>query len=387
MDFSTRGWHCIGSGLGEQGQRAHAGVMTLLRASVFPQEFIRHHDCVAGRLLHVKAWCKGGWVEAVNIYQHVLAQQAAQEPILAKRATLWSSLRRTLGQIPNGSTLVLAGDFNCSLEPLREHLGPGMIAATSLTPDADEVVAILQDFGLFAVNSYSRKRSYTFIHDGFKPARRSFIDYIFLRLQKHPQKHAGIVRDWQVARWRQGGRHLPVWSRFSMRRFPSQTAAVTKKPWPGWRCKLLAQAIKENPQLAEQFAEQVQTKLQHIGDYHPKKLNDALLEVGNRLFHVERPRSLPPPWAGAEHVGSIKTMWQHYRSMRMQGSRAQAGSRDGWMRAIIQAWRHRQQFMKMHKMVQKHSRRLRRIRLASMLQEADAHVRSGCSQALFEPHS
>ena len=69
MDFDTRGYHCIGSGIGAEAKRAHAGVMTLLRASVFPQEYIRFHDPIAGRLLHVRAWCAGGWVDTVNVYQ------------------------------------------------------------------------------------------------------------------------------------------------------------------------------------------------------------------------------------------------------------------------------------------------------------------------------
>ena len=384
MDFETRGWRCLGSGIGGTGQRARAGVMVLLRAAVFPQEYIRFHECIAGRLLHVKAWCKGGWVEAVNLYQHALAQQSGQDAILAERATVWSSLRRTLGHIPNGNTLVLAGDSNCSLEPLHDHLGTGMLEPMQQTPDADEVVAILQDFGLFAVNSYGRKRSCTYIHEGHKPARRSFIDYIFLRLHKHPHRQVGILRDWQVARWRQGGRHMPVWTSIKLRRFHSQSTAVVTKSWPSWRCKLLAQAVKENPQLADQFAVKVQEALQQMGEYNPNQLNNMLLEVGNQIFHVGRPRSLPPPWAGAEHAGSIKTMWQHYRAMRVQGRCARTGTRDGWMRSVIQAWRHQQQFLKLHRLVQKHSRRLRRTRLASLLQEADSHVRSGCNQALFD---
>ena len=51
---------------------------------------------------------------------------------------------------------------------------------------------------------------------------------------------------------------------------------------------------------------------------------------------------------------------------------------------MMQAWRHRASFLKMHRLVQKNSRQQRRIRLAQLLQEADAHSRSGCSQALFD---
>ena len=72
MEYTTRGWHCISSGIGGTAKRAHAGVMTLLRASVFPQDHTRFHAHVDGRVLQVKAFCKGGWIETVNVYQHVM---------------------------------------------------------------------------------------------------------------------------------------------------------------------------------------------------------------------------------------------------------------------------------------------------------------------------
>ena len=382
MDFDTRGYHCIGSGIGTEAKRAHAGVMTLLRASIFPQEFIRYHEHVAGRLLQVRAWCAGGWIDTINMYQYALGGQNEQAAILQKRATLWTTLRNTLGQIPQSSTLISAGDYNCTLEQLKHHAGPGMLAPNIPSPDAEDLVAIMQDFSLLATNTYGRKNSFTYIHEGYKPARRSFIDYLFVRQHKHSVCKAGHLRNWQVARWRAGGRHLPGWLHITIRRFRSQPKGV-KAEWPRWRCRLLSQAIKEQPHLANDFVQQVGAALQEVPDYDPKALNNLLLEVGRRVFHVHRPHSLPPPWTGEEHTGSIKDMWMHYRCMRRLYTEA-AKSTSGRMRLQIQAWQHRSRFLHMHRLVQKHSRKLRRIRLAQLLQEADAHSRSGCSQALFD---
>ena len=75
-------------------------------------------------------------------------------------------------------------------------------------------------------------------------------------------------------------------------------------------------------------------------------------------------------------------MWRHYR--RMRRSSAASRGQHGRLRMMMQAWRHRASFLKMHRLVQKNSRQQRRIRLAQLLQEADAHSRSGCSQALFD---
>ena len=113
MDFSTRGWQCINSGIGEHAQRAHAGVMILLRSSAFNMQSLRFNHVIPGHVLHVKVFGKGlGWIEIMNVYQHAWGHQTAQSTIEAKRAAVWNKLRATLGQVPRGSTLVLCGDLN-----------------------------------------------------------------------------------------------------------------------------------------------------------------------------------------------------------------------------------------------------------------------------------
>ena len=170
-------------------------------------------------------------------------------------------------------------------------------------------------------------------------------------------------------------------ARLAIRRFRTQTTGQ-KNEWPRWRCQLLAQAVKDHPYLADDYVQQVGAALQEVDSYEPKALNNLLLEVGRGVFRIQRPPSLPPPWTGEQHIGSIKDMWRHYRLMR----RSSAASRDqhGRLRMMMQAWRHRASFLKMHRLVQKNSRQQRRIRLAQLLQEAEAHSRSGCSQALFD---
>ncbi|CAE7770734.1 pol, partial [Symbiodinium pilosum] len=113
--------------------------------------------------------------------------------------------------------LVVAGDMNCNLDHVPTCTGTGMLAPSAVSPDREDLVAILVDFRLRAVNTYGRRGGCTYVHDGYKPARKSFIDYILVR-QKGLGKHqAGIIRDWQVARWRQGGRHMPSWTTAQLR--------------------------------------------------------------------------------------------------------------------------------------------------------------------------
>ena len=302
LEYTTRGWHCICSGVGEDSKRAQAGVMTLLRASVFRQDYIRHHEHIPGRVLQVRAFCHGGWIETLNLYQHVSGNQQQEEAIAQKRAQVWQKVRAILGQIPQGHKLVAAGDLNCNLAQFPACTGTGMMTPSAASPDREELVALLQDFQLRAINTYGRRGSCTYIHEGYKPARKSFIDYILVRQKGLGGHKTGIIRDWQVARWRQGGRHMPVWTTFSIRRYKAQKETI-QSPWPNWKCKLLVQAIQEQPDLAQQYRERIPQDLQRAEDYDPKKLNDILLRAGQDIFSIRRPTASAPPW---EEVGTLQ---------------------------------------------------------------------------------
>ena len=44
--------------------------------------------------------------------------------------------------------------------------------------DSDDMVGILQDFGLQAVNTFDKLGSYTHIHEQHAQKHRSFLDYV-----------------------------------------------------------------------------------------------------------------------------------------------------------------------------------------------------------------
>ena len=248
-----------------------------------------------------------------------------------------------MGQIPQGSKLVVAGDLNCNLEPVRDCTGTGMMTPDEAWPDREDLVALLQDHRLKAVNTYGRRGSHTYVHEGYKPARRSFIDYILVRQRELGQHRAGMVKEWAVAKWRQGGRHLPTWATFAMRRFRT-CLPHTVQQWPSWRCKLLAQAARGNPDLVGQFRQQVEQRLRTTGEYEPRQLNQLLLQVGNDVFQIRRPSAAKPPWEEAGYVGQIRTMWDHYR--RMKQIIADGTNRRSFLRSVIEKWRHRVSFQK-----------------------------------------
>ncbi|CAE7237180.1 pol [Symbiodinium sp. CCMP2592] len=233
MDYSTRGWHCINCGVGENAKRGHAGVMVLLRASRFDQQSIRFNHVVAGRLLHVKAYGKGiGWVEIVNIYQHAWGLHGEQTTLEAKRATLWEQMRLTLGQIPQSSALIVCGDFNTALQPRAPYVGRGLPRQQQSSSDAEALEHIQNDFDCIAANTFHR---------------------------------------WDAGE-QEDGIYQSMW--FSQ--------------WPSWKCKLLAQQVREHPELVEQFQQQVAASLTAVTSYEPQQLNDLLLEAGKKVGRLRR---------------------------------------------------------------------------------------------------
>ena len=291
MDFSTRGWQCINCGIGEHAQRAHAGVMILLKSSAFNMQSLRFNHVIPGHVLHVKVFGKGlGWIEIINVYQHAWGHQTTQSTIEAKRAAVWSKLRATLGQVPRGSTLVLCGDLNTTLQKRLPYTGTGMLRKSQPSPDADSLEELQSDFDCVAVNSFGRVDSYTYIHDGYAEARRSFVDFVFLRRRKHRHRKATLLRNFEVGRWRKGGRRLPVRVDFTLRPYHATPPATsTAAAWPAWKCKLLAQAVRDAPTLAEQYRQKVTASLEDVRTYQPSVLNQVLLDAGAQIFKIQRP--------------------------------------------------------------------------------------------------
>ena len=55
-----------------------------------------------------------------------------------------------------------------------------MLRKSQPSPDADSLEELQSDFDCVAVISFGRVDSYTYIHDGYAEARRSFVDFVFI---------------------------------------------------------------------------------------------------------------------------------------------------------------------------------------------------------------
>ena len=361
LDYESRGWLCVNSGL-KEARRAHAGVMTLVRADFVDRDTLRFHHVIPGHLLHVQVRSKGGWLSLLNIYQFCWERETEDQAVMKKRTPVWQALRDTLGHIPSTHFLMIGGDMNTVTKPQAPRLGTGMLKDKVPSPDAEAMIDIMLDFDLIASNTFGRMQTYTYIHAGYQQARKSFVDYILTRRSGGAPNKVTHLRQFPVARWRQGGRHLPVRVHFTLSPYKKNQSAQ-QAAWPGWKRQALCKLLKENGEIRMQYSMKVEQALQQTHtQYDPTDLNKILLRVADETFQLRRPSSRPPQWAQQPHVMSVKNMWAAYRQMKAQ-------SRN--MRGIIQAWRKHKEFMQMHKALQKQSRRLRRVRMDDIIKEAE----------------
>ena len=168
MEFVAGDWTCVNCGTGPSKARGQAGVMILLRRSAFDSNTVRYNHVIGGRLLHVRAQCKAGWIDIVGVYMHAWAGKDKEQEIIAARSRVWTALRTTLGHIPKGNQLLLCGDFNSVLRPQQPFLGQGMgEKVTNFAADSSDFVSVLHDFDLLAVNTFGKRSNYTHTHSGW----------------------------------------------------------------------------------------------------------------------------------------------------------------------------------------------------------------------------
>ncbi|CAE7249989.1 unnamed protein product [Symbiodinium sp. CCMP2592] len=367
-EFVAGEWTCIQSGVGTSVSRAQAGVMIMLKRSIFDSGAIRYNHVVAGRVLHVRAQSKHGWVDIVGTYMHAWGSRESDTEIVKKRSKVWMALRTTLGQIPRGSQLFLCGDFNTITQPTPPCIGAGTCDGEKEDSlDSADMLGILQDFGLQAVNTFGKHGSYTHVLTQRDKQYRSFLDYVVVRRRGATLRTASrIIGDCPVARWRGGGRHLPVAVTLHFRRFQF-VKPRPQPPWPQWKCALLTARIAQNGPDVQAFQAQVEHELSQVSVYTPEQVNSIILKAGRQNFSIERQSSLQPPWEHHQHVGTIKHMWLQRRLANQQFRLCVSG-----LRACFRAWRCHSRFQQMHKIVARNSRLLRRYRFNELLRRAEA---------------
>ena len=160
-EWSTSQWHFIHTGSDStHSYDKTSGLRILVAKHVWQAHQISWHAVVPGRILHCRLHLDCKSFDIFGVYQYPWNTLTAQR---TRRQTIWKHLGSTLQAIPQGNTLYLMVDFNCSLCNIARLVGTSTFLSLGgrksgpQPGDMADFACILQDF----FSDYSHKQLVT----------------------------------------------------------------------------------------------------------------------------------------------------------------------------------------------------------------------------------
>ena len=368
-------WHCV-----HTGRPGHSGgVMILLSASTCRAQDLHWQVVCQGRLLHVRISAGSRATDVLGFYQYVHRDENR-----VPRQQLLKQLKDYLVHLPKRNTLILAGDFNTSMTTL-----PGFVASSTFQwkggrtqgaqhSDASDLMQMLQQHGLVALNTWNGTHGPTFVG----PQHVSRIDFLLTRRHSadHAAKQVRQVIDFPMLQT-QG--HVPLltsmpksWVPYKDRttdfRFTLRHRLLTRMLWqtddPLWR-SWVDRSTTRLMTLMQQDAFRSATPETQLA-----KFNETLKTDCASIF-AQAP-SLLAPLAGPDPLRHhVECKWTHWKL-----SRAQTASD---LRSCFLSWRHWTSFLRLDREQQRVAKRRKRAKIEHLMDQAATAAEAKDPQQLF----
>ena len=293
--FSKSGWHVVSSGTHkEQG----AGVLIMVHGSLCKAKDIRFNEIMPGRLLHVRIPGESFSLDIISFYQFVWRSKQTLTQNQEQRKDALAKLSQTIAQLPQRNTLLVAGDFNTSLNPDKKHVGPCTIGLSRLGQrGTKDLQRLLERHKLIAANTWSVRKPATHVQGNSV----SQIDFALLRQSqaRGPGKSCSPCRKFPVAIWREGSRHYPLLGGLVHSR------------------RYSAQPVKNYDQVAMEFCYRMDPDSL---DSYTRMVDDALqgTEPSWALLRQTMEQALQStfPKKRNEHRHHAESLWSYRRTLR-----------------------------------------------------------------------
>ena len=333
--WSDARFHYIHSG-GSSPEQKHGGVLTVISQRLTEAASIRYKEHAIGRLLQVQFAVRGQTdchINSFNIYQHAWTK-APQ--VMSRRKHIWESLAAGLDVVPMRHSLIVAGDFNSTCQTNRWVCGHNVLVPQDLPADNEDFCNLLEAYGLTACNTWMRRHGAATFQFG---KIQSQLDYILLR-RSHADatsRQATTIQDFEVDAHRDGARHFPVHTSFSIR-------------WRPWRhdasrapridqVQMANDAVHDKLGRVDNLCQDVQHALALRSDTSLSNVDDILQAACIKHFPAHNGSLKGSVWQDDLMQWRASRMWQHFRQMR-----ACEQTRAG----IFKAWRHWSKLMYSH---------------------------------------
>ena len=311
-----------------------------------------------GRLLQVQFAVRGQtdcYVNSFNIYQHSWTK-APQ--VMSRRKQIWESLAAGLDVVPMRHSLIVAGDFNSTCQPNTWVCGHNALVPQDLPEDNEDFCNLLEAYGLTACNTWMRRHGAATFEFG---KIQSQLDYILLR-RLHADaisRQASVIHDFEVDAHRDGARHFPVHTSFSIRRRPWQHA---DSPAPRInQVQMANDAVHDKLGRVDNLCKDVQHALAVRSDSNLSDVNDIIQAACIKHFPAHNGSRKGSVWQDDLMPRRANRMWQHFRQ-----TRACEQTRAG----IFKARRHWSKFRQTQHAHVRHGRELRKAKQIQIMQDA-----------------
>ena len=374
--WSDQHWHILHSG---EGPNRGKGIMVLIsnRLSKAADIAWQFHD--SGRLVHVRLTGATRPLDLVACYQHVFNRDKNR---LHARQQWWETLEHILTGIPNRHNLVLAGDFNCSLQASPPHTGTstfnwrGQAHTGPEHIDQSKFLQLLRRFSLVVLNSWSSQLGPTFIH-GHCASR---IDYVCVRqmLADGAARNVQYLWDSPFLLQNKVG-HAPILCTIAKYWIPvfahNKIQRVTLQQRRNSR-----QAFLEQTATWQQFMTQTEQQIAQLfaapapdADILIDQMHVDVMETFQRYFPSGQTQRGPPAWQPA--LSTILNKWEHRRRMLRPGLST--------MQNIFQRWFHVMKFSRLKRLHRKQAKQIKQQQFEDMVHTAAVAAAKHDTHQLF----
>ncbi|CAE7664507.1 unnamed protein product [Symbiodinium sp. CCMP2592] len=258
-------------------------------------------------------------VTLIGVYQHVHRPQLGAHKNKEIRGQVWHKLQQLVGAIPTRHMMLIAGDFNSTLQPEYPYVGPAAPSRQSHSNYDSAFQALVRDHRLTAANTWHSRPSHTFT----APGVQSQIDYVIVRLQdaNRGARYSSPMSGFPVGAHRCTN-HLPLHLETSLLPYEFQPQCRHRSACAHNSAALQA-AVLSNSAQAQALLDSVERRLQQ---QPPSPDLCGEHDAVNIILQEETCKFFPPTGrkdcrvsAQPEFRASASTTWELHRRFRRSG--------------------------------------------------------------------
>ena len=362
-------WCYFHSGDSSASQRV-SGVLVMVSKELCRSHNMLWTSIIPGRLVHIRLMGLTRNVDIVACYQASTDTPSRLGDSKDVRAEVFQSLDALISTLPQRNVLLVAGDFNCSLQNVPGCCGTqtyrwnGEICPNVAYADSGTFAQILAQHHLIALNTWNGRDGPTFVHQHFQ--RR--IDFILCRKSSVDNRALNVKQLWNFPMLPLTGYHVPLACQLS--RTWCQAAASAPARRFSMRQRLQCRQWHCSQSFPwQRFQRQLQ---QDLLDFAETDSSDVIACLHNQVssrfqeFWENQAPPLTTTGRGDQVDVTARSLafqkWHHWRLCKRQTLHTVRGFFDGWFHAA--------RFLSLKRLLQRQLRHWKQQRFADVLNEA-----------------